>query len=191
MRSLNPQGEEEVKLYNSRADLDRNVIQDENVQVTKVKSAPFDELKSQNQRRNQKFTDEEFPPRKSSLGNVPGDISWKRISEIVPNPCLFDNKIEPKDIIEGNKGDDYFLSSVAALAENSANIRTIFRGQSYNKEGIYKVRLRVEGNVQEVIVDDHVPVYENDKPVFCQPNQTGEFWVLILEKAYAKVNGSY
>ena len=42
------------------------------------------------------------------------------------------------------------------------------------------------------MLDDYVPTYnENGRPVFCQPNKTGEFWVLLLEKAYAKVNGSY
>jgi hypothetical protein len=37
-----------------------------------------------------------------------------------------------------------------------------------------------------------VPVQENGNPVFCQPNRkTGEFWVVLLEKALAKVKGSY
>jgi hypothetical protein len=37
-----------------------------------------------------------------------------------------------------------------------------------------------------------VPVQENGNPIFCQPNRkTGEFWVVLLEKALAKVKGSY
>jgi hypothetical protein len=41
-----------------------------------------------------------------------------------------------------------------------------------------------------VIVDDFVPVNEVGEPLFCQPNKN-EFWVLILEKAWAKVHKSY
>ena len=39
-------------------------------------------------------------------------------------------------------------------------------------------------------MDDFVPVNEVGEPLFCQPNQN-EFWVLILEKVWAKVHGSY
>ena len=107
-------------------------------------------------------------------------------------PVLFDKKIEPSDVIAGHEGDCYLLSSLAALAEHPDIIKRIFRGQVYNEEGLYKVNLRIDGGVEEVIVDDFVPVHENGLPVFCQPNKkTGEFWVVLLEKALAKVKGSY
>jgi len=63
------------------------------------------------------------------------------------------------------------LSSLAALAECTSIIRRIFRGQSYNPEGLYKVSLRVDGEVEEVLIDDYIPVHENGQPVFCQPNR--------------------
>lgn len=39
-------------------------------------------------------------------------------------------------------------------------------------------------------MDDYVPVNKANKPIFCQPNKN-EFWVLLLEKAWAKAHGSY
>lgn len=50
--------------------------------------------------------------------------------------------------------------------------------------------LRISGVVQEIVVDDNVPVNSAGEPIFCQPNKN-EFWVPILEKAWAKANGSY
>lgn len=47
------------------------------------------------------------------------------------------------------------------------------------------------GEPEQVIVDEFIPVYEkSNRPVFCKP-VNGQFWVVILEKAWAKVNGSY
>jgi hypothetical protein len=52
------------------------------------------------------------------------------------------------------------------------------------------VQLRIDGIIKEVVIDDYVPVNKANRPLFCQPNKN-EFWVLILEKAWAKANGSY
>ncbi len=49
------------------------------------------------------------------------------------------------------------LSSLAALAQYPDIIRKIFRGQKENDEGIYRVNLRVNGVVEEVVIDDFVP----------------------------------
>ena len=50
--------------------------------------------------------------------------------------------------------------------------------------------MRVNGNIEEILVDDYIPLDYSNKPLFCQPN-FNEFWVLIAEKAWAKVHGSY
>jgi hypothetical protein len=43
-------------------------------------------------------------------------VTWKRISEFLKNQTLFDDKIEPNDVVHNNIGDCYLLSAIAALA---------------------------------------------------------------------------
>lgn len=133
-----------------------------------------------------------FPPNASSLGNIPEikEHKWKRLSEIVGEPVLFDGRIEPQDILQGALGDCYFLSAVAALAEKEERIIQIFGDQPGKDNGIYKVTLRINGIIEEIIVDDYVPVNTAGHPIFCQPNKN-EIWVPLFEKAWAKANGSY
>lgn len=106
-----------------------------------------------------KFEDQSFPANQNSLGlDVKGD--WKRISHIIDHPKLFAGEIRPRDVIRTNRGGCYFVSTLGALAENGQAIKEIFRGQEFNPKGIYKVMLRIAGDVEEVIVDDYIPVNE-------------------------------
>ena len=51
------------------------------------------------------------------------------------------------------------------------------------------MRICLNGEWQKIMIDDFVPCH-NDLPVFT--NSIGkELWVLLLEKAWAKIHGSY
>lgn len=43
---------------------------------------------------------------------------------------------------------------------------------------------------QTVTVDDYFPCYANGGPIFSKAHGN-ELWVLLLEKAYAKLHGNY
>lgn len=45
------------------------------------------------------------------------------------NPKLFQGKIEPNDIKQGDVGDCYFMAGLAALAENPQRIVKLFLTQ--------------------------------------------------------------
>ena len=49
------------------------------------------------------FEDVSFPPNKTSLGDVGIDnVKWKRITEFISYPTMFDFKIEPFDVVHKN-----------------------------------------------------------------------------------------
>ena len=76
--------------------------------------------------------DDRFPPNATSLnGEYPVEpgwtkISWKKIQEIIPNPVIFSDKVEPGDIKQGYLGDCYYLAALAALAERPDRIFNLF-----------------------------------------------------------------
>ena len=60
--------------------------------------------------------------------------------------------------------------------------------------GVYVVRLCVQGHWREVIVDEHLPCFpdsqERGQPIFSR-GKGPELWVTLVEKAWAKVHGSF
>jgi len=157
------------------------------------------------------FVDQMFPPNRRSLLGLnendmpidpkqyersskainPKQITWKRIKDIFPECALFENKIEFSDIKQGSLGNCYFLSALAALTEFPNLITKIFKSKETSEIGLYEVALFIDGEWQIVIVDDYIPYdKETETFAFTQPNGI-ELWVLILEKAWAKINGGY
>jgi len=63
--------------------------------------------------------------------------------------------------------------------------------QTFNESGMYSVRLFLEGEWRVVVVDDFLPVDKNGQPVCCGFGFECEIWGAILEKAVAKIEGSY
>lgn len=44
--------------------------------------------------------------------------------------------------------------------------------------------------MEEVVIDDYVPVDEKGSPIFAKPYENS-IWIILLEKARAKLHGSY
>lgn len=86
-------------------------------------------------------------------------------------------------------GDCYFLSVLSVLAENPQRIRNLFINDQANEYGVYGIRINKNGEWKEVVVDDKFPCI-NGEPAFSKA-QGDELWVLLLEKAWAKIHGSY
>jgi hypothetical protein len=60
--------------------------------------------------------------------------------------------------------------------------------------GIYVFRFFVDNDWKYVIIDDKLPCLKNTrkpKLIFASCEERNEFWVPLLEKAYAKLYGTY
>ena len=132
---------------------------------------------------------------------------------------VFDG-ISPTDIIQGKCANCYFLAAIAGLAEDPPDIAHLKLGtricdnfivKDANKAGCYAMTFFVDGEDVTVVVDDWFPFYLDKDGIerFCFARNKGnldtgggkkstkslggkgELWVQLIEKAWAKVCGSY
>ena len=130
-----------------------------------------------------------------ALSQKDGRYSWAKLSEIKDTSKL--KVINPnaknlsEDVIQGELGDCYFLSTLSALAENPKNITNIVNNTKVS-DGNFEATIYIHGEPVKVVIDDSFPVANATKIAFAGINEkTGNIWPMILEKIWAKCNKSY
>jgi calpain-15 len=159
------------------------------------------------------FVDLEFPPAIPSLYKINNNdnnnndpngehammkiakktpVEWKRPCDIFDGPYSVIDGIDPNDIRQGALGDCWFLCAIAALTEFPMLVEKIFPEESrqVSEYGIYSLKICKNGWWQDVRVDDYFPCFPGAGPIYSRANGN-ELWVLLLEKAFAKLHGSY
>ena len=92
---------------------------------------------------------------------------------------------------QGSLGDCWFLASAAAIAEHPDRIKKIFVNTEYPAEGIFELKFFVKGKIVNEVLDDKIPVNQYGTPYASRPSKFGAWWMVILEKAWAKLNVNY
>nr|CCC89352.1 putative calpain [Trypanosoma congolense IL3000] len=153
------------------------------------------------------YIDVNFPPVQASLerGSVMPimTIPWARPDMYLPlgfppHVRLFRSSTDTVSVEQGDLGDYWVMCAIASLEDHPDRLRTMFKhplsADNTPKEravGACRVTLNKSGWWKSVIVDDYLPVVGN-RPKFAQSlNDPCELWVSILQKAYAKLHGSY
>jgi len=149
------------------------------------------------------WTDSIFPASNASIGlkkskELQG-VEWRRISELCNNPRLVKDGVGRHDVVQGKLGNCWFVAAASVLAGIDKLWEKVIpdvQDQEWDAEnpgkysGVFRFRFWRFGRWIEVLVDDLIPT-RNGSPVFTYSKEPGEFWSALLEKAYAKLNGSY
>lgn len=142
--------------------------------------------------RGQKYQDSEFHPHKAIAEENPelmSDISWTYGDQLYGNEII--GKTTPYDICQGKIGDCYFVAAMSAISTYPSFIEKIFDSPVDSQCGAACVGFNIMGKRVSVIVDTQIPVRMN-RPKFVSPKKSPTpWWFIIVEKAYAKQNGSY
>ncbi|RXM91369.1 Serine/threonine-protein kinase ULK2 [Acipenser ruthenus] len=183
-----------------------------------LNSARYQEVLSELQT-GELWKDPDFPPAPASLTYEevpPPAIQWLRASQLHPAACFMDDGVSKGDIIQGELGDCWFWASVATILHSRRLIEKVIPpanvtappagcavsvtavprspGQTISEReiytGLFRFRFWQFGSWVEVLVDDFLPT-RNGRLIYARSAVGNEFWPSLLEKAFAKLHGSY
>ncbi|KAG5511640.1 hypothetical protein JKF63_07237 [Porcisia hertigi] len=152
------------------------------------------------------FVDLSFPPVQSSIESGASKpfkpLPWARPHmyvkpEMQDQIRLFRNPIYPGGLEQGELGNCWLTCALATQAEDPMAIIKMFRhpkgadaARSERAIGAYRVSFNKNGLWRSILVDDYFPAVAGE-PVFTHSSDPCELWPAILEKAFAKMHGSY
>ena len=99
----------------------------------------------------------------------------------------------PRDVGQGALGDCWLLSSLSVLANFPELVRRLVWAaddSGRSAAGVFAARLCLAGEFRVVTVDDALPARRDGRPAFAGAD-AGALWPAIVEKAAAKLHGSY
>ncbi|KAL3874806.1 hypothetical protein ACJMK2_037772 [Sinanodonta woodiana] len=156
----------------------------------------YEEIRKTCKEENCLFEDPEFPAEDGSIffsRRPPRPFEWKRPHEICKNPLFVSSGASRFDVQQGELGDCWLLAAVASLTINQKLLmRVVPHDQDFTTDycGLFHFFFWHQGQWTEVVVDDRLPTYAGQL-VFMHSAEKNEFWSALMEKAYAKLVGSY
>lgn len=149
------------------------------------------------------FVDLDFPADDTALfsdsstpiAELKDSITWLRPQEICPSPALFPENGSLGHAKQGLLGDCWLLCATTILLENKHLLNRVFPPDQplwgdNGYQGFFCFRFWQNGHWMDIIIDDFLPCV-NSKLCFSRCLSPTAFWVPLLEKAYAKLHGSY
>jgi Calpain family cysteine protease len=170
------------------------------------------------QGKGKRYEDSSFPANAASLYRsskaLPeydagaGEVKWLRPHELTSEPSYFrDGVAGAGDVVKGRLDDAWLLGALAVVAAHPGNlIENLFSSDpdDFNKYGVYTCRFYINGEWQEIVSDTRLPcialsetadaptgALSRHVPMYGRGLDLNELWVPLVEKAYAKLHGTY
>uniref|UniRef100_A0A3Q2X519 Calpain catalytic domain-containing protein n=1 Tax=Haplochromis burtoni TaxID=8153 RepID=A0A3Q2X519_HAPBU len=149
-----------------------------------------------------RYIDDMFPPDAKSVGQgilIPKPLKFGNdqilpvLQQIAPDAEFVVDGVSRFDFGQGVLGNCWFLASIGALTFQNHIFNQVVPLDQKIKEnycGIFHFRFWRFGRWVDVVIDDKLPTI-NGRLIFVHSTDPNEFWPALLEKAYAKVCGSY
>jgi hypothetical protein len=119
-----------------------------------------------------------------------GDYKWERLYEKYPDATLYGDNPVWHDVEQGYAGTCYILAAMGSLSEFPEILKETFVTKEVNKAGIYAIRFYIRGKPWHITVDDEMLFYQ-DELNFARLGDNKSIWGPIVEKAWAKMKGTF
>lgn len=169
----------------------------QNGSKVETETVEYEEIKRKCLKDDILYEDPDFPAENSSVfpsRTEEFQFQWTRPKELIEDPRFFIDGISRFDVNQGEIGDCWFLAAVACLTlHDKLFYKVVPTDNSFQTGeycGAFHFRFWRFGKWVDIIVDDRLPTREG-KLVFMKSGENNEFWPALLEKAYAKLYGSY
>ncbi|KAG8553623.1 hypothetical protein GDO81_003492 [Engystomops pustulosus] len=119
--------------------------------------------------------------------------------ELCNDPHLFVDGISHHDLHQGKLGNCWFVAACSCLALRETLWKKVipeWKKQEWDPKrphryaGIFHFQFWCLGDWVDVVIDDRLPSIDGNL-IYCHSNVKNEFWSALLEKAYAKLAGTY
>ncbi|CAF3407564.1 unnamed protein product [Rotaria socialis] len=166
--------------------------------IRPYKNQDYEALKSKHNSKDL-FVDPEFPATSKSIyhsGKRLTDVQWHRPTTVFRKAQFVIDGFQRGDLDQGEIGNCWFIAGSGAVTLNPDLLqRVVPSNQSFDSAayaGIFHFRFWLYGYWYDVVIDDQLPFHSDGRLVFCRNKKDkNEMWAPLLEKAYAKICGSY
>ncbi|XP_075212283.1 calpain-5-like isoform X2 [Lycorma delicatula] len=169
--------------------------------VILYKKQDYHQLKKHHREEHTLFIDPTFPAIDSVIGtsSIPPNIHWKRPGDLSASPRLFVDIETSRTVRPGELSCNWIVSACAVLAgvpEIRNRVILDYWDQEWDSAkpelycGLFHFQFWRFGQWVDVVVDDLLPTVDNTL-LTLQGGAENEFWAALVEKAYAKLHGSY
>eukprot|EP00941_MAST-03F_sp_MAST-3F-sp1_P003520 g3520.t1 len=122
-------------------------------------------------------------------------IRWLRICDgdlkgMSLSPEVFSENND-LSVVQGALADCWFLSALSIMAQNRELLENVFVSTKHSSRGIYTLKFFKHGKWRYVHIDDRIPAGRSGSPFYSRSLDPNITWVMLIEKAYAKLHGCY